>query len=204
MSTIYEISFTCPYCGKIFNYKTQASYTIFGKMLDFKPYGAACIPTPVPKCPKCGFVFFNNLFSEDEITKLKKKIETSNIFKTEPDMPNYYYLAREFELLDKNIDDIIHYYQCAIWQGRTKLIEKLSTILFSYIDKVATNNKYYYHYKLIQIDLLRRLSKFDMATDLITSLKNDIAFPKNYRKLLDYQIILIELKDTDEHEISEM
>ena len=204
MSTMGDVEYECPLCGENFSYVTQFSYTTFGKMLDFRPYGAACIPTPVPKCPTCGFVFFRDLFSKNEINKLKEKLKTNNIFKTEPDMPNYYYLAKEFELLDKKIDSIIYYYHCAIWQGGI-ITETLSNILFSYIDKIYVNNKNYYIYKLIHIDLLRRLSNFDKALDLISLLKNDSSFPKKKLwNLLEYQLLLIEQKDTDDHEMSEI
>jgi hypothetical protein len=204
MSTIGTSSHKCPFCGKRFNCTTQLSYTTFGIMLDFKPYGAACIPTPVPQCPKCSFVFFEDLFSENEITNLKEKLKTNNIFELEPDMPKYYYLARELELLEKDIDSIIHYYLCAIWQGGSIVNENISDILFSYIGKIAATNEKYYIYKLIQIDLLRRRKIFDIAIDLIIMLKKDSTFPKKeYGKVLDYQLILIEEMDTDEHEMSD-
>ena len=193
---ISTASSECPYCGETVCYQSQLSYTICGKMLDFRPYGMACIPTPVPKCPECGFVFFNDLFSIDEIDKLKEILKFNNIFKTELDMPKYYYLAREFELLKKNIDDIIHYYQCAIWEDSSKgrfiykdhntstlesvyiSTENIIQKLFSYYDQIDVNNKNYYIYKLIKIDLLRRISKFDIAVDLIISLKNESNFIK--------------------------
>jgi hypothetical protein len=43
------------------------SYSIFGRNLDFWPVEAAIIPTPIPKCPKCSFVFFEKMLSKKKI-----------------------------------------------------------------------------------------------------------------------------------------
>ena len=67
-STVGEQEFECPICSTRFNYRVQYSYTLFGKNLDLKPVGAAIIPTPIPKCEKCGFVF-------DMTSSLKKSLK---------------------------------------------------------------------------------------------------------------------------------
>jgi hypothetical protein len=194
-----QVEYECPFCGKKFNYITQFSYTTFGQNLDFKPFGAATIPTPVPKCPKCGLVFFEGLFTEDDINKLKENFVNNNIFKLEPNMPNYYYLAKEFELLGKEIDSIIFYYHSAIWEDNN-ISEKIVDIIISYFEKI--NDKNYYIYKLIKIDFLRRLEQFKQAIELVELLKEDDNFPKdNFGKLLDYQLGIIKEKDVDEHEM---
>ena len=222
-----EVEYECPLCGEKFEGYTQLSCTIFGRNLDFEPFGAACIPTPVAKCPKCGLVFDYALFTEDEINKLKKIFANNNIFKQEPDMPDYYYLAREFELLGKEIDIIIYYYHSAIWENKN-YFEKIANIIIPYFEKIDETNKNYYIYKLIKLDFLRRLKQFDPAKDLIETLKNDHYFQKDnngklldnqltiefvslrdnnnfpkddYKKLLDYQLKLIEKKDIEEHEM---
>jgi hypothetical protein len=148
MSTMGNVEHECPFCGEKFDYVTQFSYTTFGRNLDFKPFGAACIPTPVPKCPKCGLVFFKGLFTADNINKLKEKLSDNNIFKVEPDMTNYYYLARELELLDKEVDGIIYYYCSAIWEDNN-FFEKIANIIMAYFDNINERNENYYVYKLI-------------------------------------------------------
>jgi len=201
VSTIGEVEYECPFCGEKFNYITQFSYTIFSQNLDFKPFGAAIIPTPVPKCPKCGLVFFEELFTKDDINKLKQEFPDNNIIKLEPNMPNYYYLAREFELLDKEMDEIIYFYTSAIWEDNN-FFEKIVNIIMTYFDKINNSNKNYYNYKLVKIDFLRRLKQFKMAQDLIELLKKDNNFPKNtFGKVLDYQLKLIEKEDIYEHEM---
>ncbi|MCL2187011.1 MAG: hypothetical protein FWB86_14360, partial [Treponema sp.] len=61
MSTMGEVKCTCPFCKEKFEYMAQLSYSTFGQYLDFKPFGAATIPTPIPKCPKCNIVFIEKL-----------------------------------------------------------------------------------------------------------------------------------------------
>jgi hypothetical protein len=200
-----EVEYKCPICDEKFNYLTQFSYTTFGINLDFKPFGAAQIPTPVPKCPKCNFVFFKNMFKKREVTILKNIFKVNSIFDNEPDMPNYYYLAKECELLNKNIDDIIYFYHSAIWETNSKKIfNKVTNILLKYYQEVDKNNKNFYIYQLIKLDFLRRLKRFDNAKELIESLKNDNAFSKDeYEKFLIYQLELINKNDIKEHAVPE-
>jgi hypothetical protein len=193
--------YKCPICGEEFDHMTQFSYTIIGRNLDFKPFGMASIPTPVPECPKCDFVFFRNMFSEEDINKIKEKLQINNIFEFEPNMPNYYYLAKECELLEKEIDEIIHYYHSAIWQtNNEKLFDKIANIIMAYFEKINNTNENYYIYKLIKIDFLRRLKRFKEAADLVELLKNDTDFPDNdFGEVLNYQLELIEKNDIGEH-----
>ena len=205
MSTMGEVKCTCPFCKEKFKYMAQLSYSIFGQNLDFKPFGAAIIPTPIPKCPKCNIVFLEKLFTKKDITALKYALEKDNIFEKEPDIPNYYYLAKEFELLGKNIDDILYYYSCAIWEDYNfKYFKHITTLFFEHIKKADNKNKNYYIYRLIELDYLRRLKKFDNAKKLILDLVEEKSFPEEYIPVLDKQHDLFKMKDTGEHEIPKL
>jgi uncharacterized C2H2 Zn-finger protein len=203
MSTMGEVEYKCPICNENFNYITQFSYTTFGCYLDFKPYGAAQIPTPVPRCPKCNFVFFEKMFSKKEINIIIKKLNAYNIFELEPNMPNYYYLAKEFELLDKDVESIIYYYHSAIWENNNKnIFKKISSIILKYFETIDKSNKNYYTYQLIKIDFLRRLKKFSIANDLVDYLLiDDENLPNEYINIVGYQNVLIYKKDAEEHEM---
>ena len=205
MSTMGYVEYECPLCGKNFSYMAQFSYTTFGRNLDFKPYGAARIPTPIPKCPNCNLVFSRDIFSEEEINKLKLFLKENNIFEIDKNMPNYYYLAKEFELLDKNIETIIFYYISAIWENCDKnKFETIANVVFHYFSKIAETDENYYIYKLMKLDFLRRLGKFDDAVDIIEILKKDKIFPhKKFNKMLDIQSKLIRSKDTEEYQMPE-
>ena len=118
MSILGMLEYQCPLCEEKFKYSTQTSDSIFGQYLDFKPLCLGEVPRPVPKCPKCYFVFSEGLFSENDINKVKQVLLDDSIFDSETNMPNYYYLAKEYELLEKDIDLIIHFYHCAIWEKK--------------------------------------------------------------------------------------
>jgi hypothetical protein len=203
MATFAQVEYECPLCGEKFSCLTQMSCYIFGTKLDFKPIGMAIIPTPVPKCPKCDLVFFNKLFTEDDINKLKEKLANNNIFKLEPDMPKYYYLAKEFELLDKEIDSIINYYHSAIWEIKNKydLFVKITDIIMKYFEKTDISNKHYYDYIIIKLDFLRRRGEFEEAKHLITGIYSDENFPfsEENKILLEFQEELIDKNNIDEH-----
>lgn len=203
MSTMGLNEYKCPLCNNKFEYRIQRSYTTFGVNLDFKPYGAAVIPTPVPKCPKCNFVFDDDMFKKEEINIIKSELEKNNIFENEKDMPNYYYLAKEMEILNKETGKIIYYYHSAVWEDKEKKhFNKIADILFKYFEKINETDENYYIYELIKLDFFRRLKKNDSAVELIEILKKDKYFPKNkFGKVLKYQLKLIESNDVEEHEM---
>jgi hypothetical protein len=173
--------------------------------LDFKPFGAAIIPTPIPRCPKCSFVFEKETFSKKEIKIIKKLLVNNNIFELEPGMPHYYYLARECELLNKNTDVLIDHYLSAIWENSNKannkdVFKKIANITIKYYDQVDKDDENYHAYKIIELDLLRRLGEFENAIELIETLKKDTNLPENkFRQVLPYQLYLINENDIEEH-----
>jgi len=205
MSMMLNVEVKCPLCNEKFEYMEQISYSTFGRNLDFKPVGSATIPDPIPQCPKCKFVFSERLFSKNKLKLLKENFETNNIFEKEPGMPTYYYLARECEIVGKKPDDIIYYYNCAIWEDEEgKYFEKITEIVFEFMREIDKKNKNYYGYKLIRLDYLRRLKKFDYAKDFILALVEDKEFPKKYLPVLDLQHHLIKMYDSEEHEMPEV
>ena len=206
MSTGDYEKIKCPICATTFKYWVQHSCYICSCYLDFMPYGAAKVPDPIGKCPKCSFVFIKKLFSRKEIRIIKKNLKENNIFEQEPDMPNYFYLAKEFEMINKDIDSIIYYYTSAIWEKyyHPVILSKISNILFGYYENIDETNKNYYKYKLIKLDYLRRLKQFQEALDLIQSLYNKNNFPIEYRVVLDLQKELIQKQDTKMHEMPDI
>jgi len=204
MSILRTADCKCPMCDTKFTFRIQTSYTLFGRYLDFKPWGAALIPDPIPRCRNCGLVFNNtSMFSKQNMAQLKILLKDNNVFKTEPNMPSYYYLAKEYELLGGNIHRIISFYHTATWEYiRFEIFEKIANILFDYFVKIDKKDIEYYKYQLIKLDFLRRLEKFSEAKDLILVLRNDDKFPKEqFMKVLNYQTELIDNSDTREHQI---
>ena len=200
-STGGNIEYTCPLCNTKFESFTQFSYSTFGRNLDLRPYGAAIIPSPIAKCPNCNFVFTGNFFTKEEINVLKLELEMNNIYDNEPNMPNYYYLAREAEIIDRDLDDIIWWFLSAVWENRDENRKNiLINITIENIDKLEKTDESYNDYQMVKLDLLRRSGQFEKALELINEIKliedfyNDII-----EKIINLQIELIENKDQREH-----
>jgi hypothetical protein len=201
LSTIEKVEEKCPLCGETFDFWAQRSCYIAGVNLDFKPYGMAMIPEPVPHCPKCGLVFPRSLFPDSKVAELAAKVKESNIFEVFPNMPSYFYLAKELELLNFGIEKVIHYYIRAIWQSTKDSFMKISSLVIDYFNKLDNSHEDYYTYKLMKLDFLRRQKEFEKAREVIKEIKNDNNFPhsKENRILLEYQEELINIQDIDEH-----
>jgi hypothetical protein len=196
-----NVEYTCPICSKKFESYTQFSYTTFGQNLDLRRYGAAMIPSPIPKCTGCNFVFSNNLFTAEEINILKEELKVNNIFIREPDMPNYYYLAREAEIINRDLANIIWWFLSGVWENNDENKKRiLINITIEYIDKLDETNTSYNNYQLVKLDLLRRSGQFDKAMTQIEKIKTNKDFYKNYIiRIIDLQIELIGNQNQEEH-----
>jgi hypothetical protein len=195
-----NVEYTCPICDTKFETYTQFSYTTFGQNLDFRRYGLAIIPPPIPKCPNCNFVFSNDLFTGEEIIKIKTELEKNNLFIKEPNMPNYY-LAREAEILNRGLEDIIWWFLSGVWENKDKTQRnRLINVTIEYINKLKETDESYNTYNLVKLDLLRRLGRFEDAMKLIETIKkNDVFYEGFIIKIIDLQIELIENKNQEEH-----
>ena len=200
-STIGYVECECPICNERFSYQAQFSYYLSGKNLDLKPFGAAIIPNPIPKCEKCGFVFDYELFTDEEIQKLKTLILNNQIPDLDKNYPNYYYLAQEMLLLEKSKEDIACIFLESVWENKNmENNEFLLKNALKYLESVSRTSNAYTTYLLIRVDLERRLSNFDNALALIEEIKGIEDFYKEYIvEIVEYQEKLISEKDIDEH-----
>jgi hypothetical protein len=208
-STSREINVTCPICKHEFATIVQGSGTSFGKNLDFKPYGAIIIPWPIPKCPICGFVGNKGSFTQDEIALIESKAMPVELFPNEPAMPSYYYLGREREWVNRDVESIIDAFLSSVWEsvGNDEYKSKTNELIartISYIDKIPSSNKTFNNLQLVKLDLLRRTGKFDDASQVIAAIKDNKDFYKDYIvKIIDLQTELIGKKDIAEHPMPE-
>jgi uncharacterized protein (DUF2225 family) len=205
-STDYvDTEYICPFCKNEFVYLGLASFSTAGarQNLDFRMVGNGINPLFVPQCPNCNFVFYNRSFTENEIIILKNELKIYNLFEKEPNMPKNYYLAREMEIVNKSIGDIVWYLLSGIWENKD--IEKntlLINITIDYINKINETDKTYNDYQLVKLDLLRRSGKFDEALHLIEIIKLNSEFYIDYIvKIIDLQIELINNKNQEEHQL---
>jgi hypothetical protein len=181
---------------------------IFGQNLDFRHYGDAIypLPIPIPKCPNCSFVFIDELFVEEDIDKLNEELIKDNIFEKEPGMPNYYYLAREAEIVGRSLDDISWWLLCSVWENEDESKKnQLIYVTIEYINKLQETDEMYYDYQIIKLDLLRRSGQFNEALSLIEEIKNNVDIMVFYNDIIvtiiNRQIELIENNDQEEHPI---
>ncbi len=202
-STGNNEEYTCPLCGTEFESWTQMSYTTFGQNLDLRKFGAAAIPTPIPKCPECNLVFFEKSFDKEDIEILKAELKTNNIFAKEPNMPKYYYYARESEIVGHDLEDIIWRFLSSVWENRESDKKNgLINTTIEYIDKLENTSEMYDTYQLVKLDLLRRSGQFNEATKLIAKIKTNKDFYKDYIvEVIDLQTELIKKKDQKEHQL---
>ena len=228
-STGYDVEVQCPLCGTTAKYWQQLSYSIFTYGLDLMPMGAARIPQPIPKCENCGFVFIEDYFTEEEITILRNHIINQKAFSGKENFPMYYYLAYELELLgSKSYDDMAYFYVCSVWEYsiikmaidymRENNIEnenspdfdnnKYMFLMKNAIEKInglSRDSEQYDNMQLIKLDFLRRTSQFNEAKAVIETIKNNKSFYQEIIvDIIDFQIRLIEEKNTEPHRLDEM
>jgi hypothetical protein len=201
-----EMDYACPVCGETFKSYTQTSGTTFGQNLDTRRVGAIKIPSPIHQCPKCRFVILNeNFFTKEETEKIKIALKTNDIFTKEPDMPKYYYLAREAEIIGTALPTLISFFLSAVWENdKPERAGKLIDVTIKYIDKLEKTDKRYKDYQLIKLDLLRRAGHFDKATKQVEKIKNNLQSyeaPDFIEKILKLQMELIADKNRKEHRL---
>ena len=200
-STGGEVEYNCPLCGTAFNYWVQFSFSVFGQNLDFRQWGAAIIPSPIPKCPNCSFVFDNDLFTETEIEVLRAEFSINNISENEPNMPNYFYLARQYEILNRDAVDIAWFFLNSVWENRDEGKNKfLIDTTIEYINKIPQTSEGFNDFQLIKLDLLRRSGQFFEANILIDSIVADEGFyTGSIVDIINLQRELIEDGNQEEH-----
>jgi rubredoxin len=228
-STGRDTEVTCPLCGATVSYWKQFSYSIFTYGLDLKPIGAARIPQPVPRCENCGFVFIEEYFTDDEINILRSHIIDESIFSGRENLPKYYYLAFELELLgNKNYDEMLYFYVCAVWEYSfnkmaVEYMEKneventrginFDITIFRFlmqeavkkINAMSTISEQYNNMQLVKLDFLRRLGLFEESKMLSEDIKNnEIIYQGIVVDIIEYQMELIKNKDIDEHYLEEI
>jgi len=228
-STGRDVEVECPLCDTTVSYWRQLLYSIFTYGLDLKPMGAARIPQPIPRCDNCGFVFIEDYFTNEEIQILRDYIINQNVFSGKENLPDYYYLAFALELLaDRNHEEIAYFYVCSVWEySFNKMaveymeksgLENINEINFDRniyiflmqnavekINNLNSDSEEYKNMQLVKLDFLRRLSLFSEAQILIENIRNNINLYEGIIiNIIDYQIILIEKRDIDEHYLAEI
>ncbi|MFK7852005.1 MAG: DUF2225 domain-containing protein [Akkermansiaceae bacterium] len=210
--------FTCPIdLTKFSGIKNLSGYSD-GMRLDLKQIGAITQPWALPDCPKCHFVIFDEDASKKKIRKLRPFI-LSDSYKEVASRPSYYRLAIIQAHQKRPSFDIGWSYLRASWQSE-KLKEEYADCMkkalgafskasegLAKAPKKRKDQEEHDDYLVscyLQIELLRKLARFDEASKAISNFpaigKTEIEWLSD---VLKYQKKLIEAKDAEEHNIAD-
>jgi hypothetical protein len=204
-STISEEEFICPYDGIKFTAVLQASGSSWGKMLDFRPYGAIEAPWPIASCPTNGFVFLKSHYDEAELERLKPLVLSAD-YQALKQEATYYRAAWLKARTGAPSIEVFWTLLQATWQASgepekyrryaTELLQRLPPDIAQEADadrKIAL--------ELIRIELLRRTGRFAETEPLLDDLENRVPERSLQSEMLLYQRDLIGQGDIAEHEI---
>ena len=199
----------CVICKGEHKYQQLLENTSFGlRDLDTRPPGMLrrMMHLMLEKCPECGYV--NNNVSvkiKDFDEEILKSSEYQNILND--DKLNF--AIKKFKLhglIMENIDDqkAGMSYLRAAWMADDAKLEKEARLLRSKAIKhleasLKTNDNE--NVKLILVDLYRRVSLFEEASEYASFLLNNLGLEKYKRNILLYQIKLCEEEDILDHTI---
>jgi hypothetical protein len=197
----------CPIDGEKFEAYLSLSYTIAGRYLDLKPYGAVAAPQPVAKCPTSGFLVWKESFTEAELTSLRDFLQTETWRKLKEHHTDYYLIAKLQEYVGYSKSDVKFTLLQATWEAKSKHQYRLYAAEALKAYEAALEEEYSepvgrLSHKFIAGELERRLRRFGHAKIRFTSLENDSDVePVRFQAILDLQLKLIHSKDSRPHKI---
>lgn len=206
----FEKDFKCPICGADFKQQFEGSGTTFGPRLDFKPLGPTPAPWPIPACPHCGYVFFQNNPDKDSLKKLKPFINSAQ-FKAKKDYPSYYRLALIRDFLSPDKLAVGDAYIQASWQAESKPALNKECLQLAYqafaagLKALPPEHEHYADTSMVCGELERRLGFFDQAEARFNTVKSSPSAAGNAKiqKIIARQLHFIALKDSAPHALDE-
>ncbi len=211
--TARSVDCVCPLCKTEFKAVVAMSGTMFNRRLDLRPLGAIRSPWPVPVCPKCGFALYkplNDKYTDEEVKKLRGFVNSAAYRKLATDAVSHERLARLFEFLGHDPDEIAGVYLQASWQAEDKkdaesnraLLEKSREWLEKYLASSPEKDEKWRTQVFLRGELLRRLGKFDEAKKHFDRLGAMAAFQEGpFPRLIVQELTLIKAKDASPKEV---
>jgi uncharacterized protein (DUF2225 family) len=203
--------FTCPICGETFEAEETISQYQTGMRIDLKPLGAVAAPPPLPVCPSCGFVVYEQELVEDERQVLSEYVNSEEYQQMAKEHSSYYLLAKIYEQLERDKSLIAHMYLKASWQVEdnpdrcNEYLEESLKNLNAEFSESPERDEDWETKQVLAGELERRLGKFEEAKDRFMELKYLPEFQGNFlEKVIDFELILIQAGDTKPHELSEV
>jgi hypothetical protein len=206
-SVIRATAMICPIDGEKFDAFLSHSYTIAGRYLDLKPYGAVAAPQPVAKCPTSGFLVWKESFTEEELASLRDFLKTDTWHKLKERHTDYYLIAKLQEHLGYSKSDARFTLLQATWEAKSIYQYKLyaTEALNAYesaLTEQYTESARRLTDQFVAGELERRLRKFGKAQIRFASLVNDSDIQSSrFREILELQLNLINAKNSRPHKI---
>lgn len=188
-------TYKCAIGGEEFKHSELLSMTTFGSRLDGKPVGPLAIVHEPPQCPTNGFVQFKEKFSNKELAKLKKIIESKEFKDAKQNRPVFYLLFLELEKGGYNKQEAATALLKATWSVLISSIKidieneynkDLLSQFVAYIDKNSNSFDKYFaaQFQVYAANAERQLGQFEKAQARLNKLKAKIP-PSNPKKGFD-------------------
>jgi hypothetical protein len=166
---------------------------------------------PLPVCPSCRFVIYEEKLAEAEKQVLSKYVRSEDYQTLSKDWPSYYLLAKLFEEIKGEDVSIANTYLMASWQVEDDAercrhcLDKSLEYLDRYLIYPGTYNDEWPTLQALAGELERRLGEFVRAKNRFLVLSCMPQFQGNILEVIvRFQLKLIEAKDTNPHDLPEM
>jgi uncharacterized protein (DUF2225 family) len=201
---------TCPLCKTDFKFMEEASGTQLTVELDLRPIGPIDAPWPIPVCPKCKFVLYQDQIAQEELEKCQRIVSGAD-YKSHSERASYYLLGILYEKLEKDDLTLANVFLKASWQEEgsgSKFEEdlKISEKHFAaFLAKASKHDQAWRSAQLVIGEIKRRLKHFDESKKHFEGLKTMKEFQENlFGRIVDFQLRLIAEKDSNPHSLQEM
>ncbi len=203
---VYEKEMECPIGGESFKALFLGTHSTFGLHLDWEPVSYMRFPVPIPVCPSNGFVVTKDKYSNEELEKLKKVIESKaykDIYVQKH--ATFYLYAKLKELGGEPDGDSWWLYLNATWEAdnckdkdryRQYALETIAAAGRRRA-KLKDSEELYWTLKLITAEMHRRIGDFKTAQELAEAFGTPALEDKDANEffLLAKRLLLNAIKD---------
>ena len=191
-ATTYSLeTIACPVGGEIFTTEVMMSYSIFGRRLDLKPHGSHGVgPRPLVVCPN-GFVDYKNSYSQEELIKLTKLVNSKKYQKSRSGNNEYYLLAKILEHMGADKLTTAWHYLNASWMAennynRSQYVRYLNLSISDMIE-AKSEGEVGFTPRFLIVELNRLKGDFETALIHLEDLEANWSAK-------DYELVLIEFE----------
>ena len=205
--TMRPVEHTCPIGGEKFTSDMLMSGVSVDVKTDLEPLGAIMAPTPIPICPSNQFVMFKDDFTQQELDKYEKIIQSEAYLKQVAEKASAQRLLGvmlELAGENQNTEQMEWIFLQASWLGSQR--QDLEKVLHyadlnlkdgnQHIEKLTTM-------KFVRGEMLRKLGRFDEAKKQFEELSKEptVKASEYLQKLTELELELTAEKDIYSHPV---